>query len=220
MYNSKMQLFDFNKTINLLDKYKIHYPKSKIAKTLEQAKKFAKEIRFPVVLKIISKDIVHKSDFGGVKANIKDEDELVSAYEGIVKSVKKKLPRAKIEGILVQKMEQGTEVIIGMKNDPQFGPVLMFGLGGIFVEVLKDISFRVAPINVHEAEEMVNEIKGSKILKGARGEKPVKISALVDLLMKVSKLSIENKKIVELDLNPVFVDEKSAKVVDVRIMVE
>jgi acetyl-CoA synthetase (ADP-forming) len=215
-----MQQQDFNKTVKLLDKYKLPYPKSKLATSLEKAIKIAKAFGYPVVLKIISKDIIHKSDVGGVKTNLQNEKELTSAYENLLKSVKKKSPRSKIEGVLVQKMGAGIEVIIGMKQDSQFGPVLMFGLGGIFVEVMKDVSFRVAPINKDQAEEMINEVKSSAILKGTRGVKPIKISALVDLLVKTSKLSVENKKILELDFNPVMVDEKSAKIIDVRIMIE
>ena len=215
-----MQQLDFNKTKKLLDKYKLPYPKSNIATSPDKAVKIAKQIGYPIVLKIVSKDIIHKSDVGGIKTNITNEDELVSAYEDIIKSVKKKSSKAKIEGILVQKMESGTEVIIGMKRDPQFDAVIMFGLGGIFVEVLKDVSFRVAPIDKQEAEQMIDEIKSSKILKGVRGSPAVKISALVDLLVKVSKLAIENKKILELDLNPVMVDETSARIIDARIMVE
>lgn len=213
-----MQQLEFNKTIKLLDKYKISYPKSRLATSPEKATKIAKELGYPVVLKIISKDIVHKSDVGGVKVNLKTEEELTSAYEELLKSVKKKSPKAKLEGVLVQKMESGIEAIIGMKRDPQFDAVIMFGLGGVFVEVLKDVSFRIAPIDKIQAEKMINEIQAIEILKGVRGEKPVKISALVDLLVKVSKLSITNKKILELDLNPVIVDEKSAKVADVRLM--
>ena len=114
-------------------------------------------------------------------------------------------------------MERGKEIIVGMTRDPQFGSVLMFGLGGVFVEVLKDVSFRIAPIGKEEAEEMIEEIKASKILKGIRGEKPVNTEKLVDILVKVSKLA-ENKKILEVDLNPVIVNETSAIIVDARIM--
>ncbi|MBR9691846.1 acetyl-CoA synthetase [Candidatus Woesearchaeota archaeon] len=215
-----MQQLDFNKTKKLLDKYNIPYPKSELAASSDKAIKIAKKIGFPIAIKVISKDIIHKSDIGGVKVNLNNEEELSDAYDSLLTSTKKKSPKSKIEGILIQKMESGVEVIIGMKRDPQFDAVLMFGLGGIFVEVLKDVSFRVAPIEKKEAEEMINEIKSRKILYGIRGQKPVKISALVDLMVKISKLSIENKKILELDLNPVIADETSAKAVDVRMMIE
>jgi len=215
-----MEQLDFNKTKKLMDKYKLDYPSSGIAESREEAIKTAKRIGYPVVLKVIAKEIIHKSDVGGVIGDIKNEDEVSAAYEEILSSVKKKFRRVKIEGVLVQKMEQGVEVIIGMKRDPQFGAVVMFGLGGVFVEVMKDVSFRIAPIEKAEAEEMINEIKGVNILKGVRGRKKVNISALVDLLFKVSKISMAKKDILELDLNPVIVDEKKAKVVDARIIVE
>ena len=214
-----MEQLAFDKTIKLLEKYKLPYSKSKLASSLERAAKFAKEIGFPVALKVISKDIVHKSEANGVKTNLNNEEEVVAAYGEILKSSKKKFPRAKIDGILVQRMEQGIEVIIGMNRDPQFDAVIMFGLGGVFVEVLKDVSFRIAPIDKKEAEGMIKEIRSKKILEGARGRKPVNISALADMLVNISKLS-ENKKILEIDLNPVVVDDKSARVVDVRMMIE
>ena len=215
-----MRQLDFNKTKKLLEKYKVPFSLGKIAKSSEQAVKAAKEIKFPVVLKIVSKEIIHKSDIGGVAVGLKDAEEVRNDYEILIMAVKKKLPRAKIEGVLVQRMIEGREVIIGMKRDPQFGAVLMFGLGGIFVEVLKDVSFRIAPVDKKEAEGMINEIKASKVLKGIRGEKAVKISALVEILIKVSGLAVHEKKIVEIDLNPVIVNEKSAWIVDARMMVE
>jgi len=207
-----MEQLEFNKTKKLLGKYKLLFAKSDIAKSEEQAIKSAKKIGFPVVLKLISKEIIHKTEEGAVITDINSEEEAKEAYNSLMKKTKKK-----IEGILVQKMEIGKEVIIGMKRDPQFDAVIMFGLGGIFVEVLKDVSFRIAPIDKVQAGEMMDEIKASEILKGVRGEKPVNIEKLVDILMKVSKLS-ENKKIIELDFNPVIVNETSATIVDARIM--
>ncbi len=143
-----MQL-DFNSTKNLLEKYKIPLVNSLLTKTSKEAVKLSKKIGFPLVLKISSPDIIHKSDIGGVKVGIENENELVKAYDEIIKNAKKK--RAKIEGVVVQKMEQGKEVIVGMKDDPQFGPTIMFGLGGVFVEVMKDVSFRITPDDKKEA---------------------------------------------------------------------
>ncbi|MEE9525228.1 MAG: acetate--CoA ligase family protein [Candidatus Woesearchaeota archaeon] len=213
-----MQQLDFQKTKKLLEKYKLPFAKSDLATSPEKAVAIAKKIGYPVALKVISKDILHKTDIGGVKTNIQDEKELSSSYDSILTKAKKKFPKAKIDGILIQKMESGIEVIIGMKRDPQFDVVLMFGLGGIFTEVLKDVSFRIAPIDKQQAEEMIDEIKANQILKGTRGTSPVKISALVDILTKISKLAIENKKIRELDLNPIIVNETSAAIVDIRIL--
>ncbi|MBA3061363.1 MAG: acetyl-CoA synthetase, partial [Atribacteria sp.] len=161
----------------------------------------------------------HKTDVGGVKLNIKDETEARSAYQEIIFQAKKYNKEARISGVITYTMvPQGTEIIIGMMKDPHFGPVAMFGLGGIFVEVLKDISFRILPIEERDAEEMINEIKGFKILKGARGEGPKDIKAIKNLLLKISQLALENPEISEIDLNPVFVFEKGLQVIDARMI--
>ena len=212
-----MEQLEFNKTTKLLEKYKLPYAKSKLVNSLDKAVKAAKEISYPVVLKIISKDIIHKSDIKGIMF-ADDEDELISSFEKLEKIAKRK--KAKLDGILIQKKESGKEVIVGMKHDSQFGPVILFGLGGVFVELMKDVSFRIAPIDKKEAEAMIDEIRSSEILKGFRGESPVKISALTDILVKVSNLSMKEKKILEIDFNPIIIDEKSAKIADARVMVE
>ncbi|MBW2965804.1 acetate--CoA ligase family protein, partial [Candidatus Woesearchaeota archaeon] len=165
-----MQL-DFNKTRKLLEKYKFPLVDSFLAKTPEELIKFSQKTGFPVVLKISSPDIIHKSDIGGVKTGIENEEELIKAYDEIIKNVKKKNKRAKIDGVLIQRMEQGIEVIVGVKKDPQFGATILFGLGGVFVEVLRDVSLRIAPVDKKEALEMMREIKGYKILEGVRGKK-------------------------------------------------
>ncbi len=211
-----MKKLNFKKTKKILDKYKITYPKSKITGSKKDAVKLAKKIGFPVVLKISSPSVIHKTEIHGVEKYLQDQKQVKSAYEKLSKIITKK--NIKDAKILLQKMVPGTEIIIGMKRDPQFDVVLIFGLGGVFVEVLKDVSFRVAPIDKKQAKEMIQEIKGYKILKGARGKKPVKISALVNLLTKVSKLALENNNIQEIDFNPVIADEKSALVVDMRIL--
>jgi acyl-CoA synthetase (NDP forming) len=203
----------------LLKEYGIPVPDFKLIKSEDEIIGLAKEINFPIVMKIVSPDIIHKTDAGGVKLNIKDEKEAKLAYQGIISEAKKYNNEAKISGAIVYTMvPQGTEIIIGMMKDPHFGPVIMFGLGGIFVEILKDISFRILPIEERDAEEMIAEIKGYEILKGARGEGHKDIKAIKILLMKISKLTMENPEISEIDLNPIFVFEKGLQVVDARMI--
>jgi len=203
----------------LLKEYGIPVPNFKLIKSENEIIGLAKEINFPIVMKIVSPDIIHKTDAGGVKVGIKDEKEAELAYQEIISKVKKYNKEAKIEGVIVYPMVlQGTEIIIGMMKDPHFGPVVMFGLGGIFVEVLKDISFRILPIEERDAGEMITGIKGYEILKGARGNSPRDIQAIKEVLLKVSKLTTENPEINEIDLNPVFVFEKGLQVVDARMI--
>jgi len=203
----------------LLKEYGIPVPNFKLIKSENEIIGLAKEINFPIVMKIVSPDIIHKTDAGGVKVGIKDEKEAELAYQEIISKVKKYNKEAKIEGVIVYPMVlQGTEIIIGMMKDPHFGPVVMFGLGGIFVEVLKDISFRILPIEERDAGEMITGIKGYEILKGARGNPPRDIQAIKEVLLKVSKLTTENPEINEIDLNPIFVFEKGLQVVDARMI--
>ncbi|RLE93974.1 MAG: acetyl-CoA synthetase [Thermoprotei archaeon] len=201
--------------------YEIPVAKSKVARSKEEAIKIAKEIGFPIVMKIVSPDVLHKSDVGGVKVNVKSEEELIKAYDEIVTNVKSRKPDARIVGILIQEMvPQATEVIIGGIRDPQFGPAVMFGLGGIFVEIFRDVSFRIAPVSVEDALEMISEIKGYQILKGYRGTTPADLDALADAIVKTSKMLLENEEIDQLDLNPVFVFEKGIKVIDARVILK
>ena len=203
----------------LLKEYGIPVPDFKLIKSEDEITELAKEINFPIVMKIISPDIIHKTDAGGVKVGIKDETEARLAYQEIIFQAKKYNKKARISGVIAYTMvPQGTEIIIGVMKDPHFGPVIMFGLGGIFVEVLKDISFRILPIEKRDAEEMITEIKGYEILKGIRGEPPRDIQAIEEVLMKVSKLTMENPEINEIDLNPIFVFEKGLKVIDARMI--
>jgi len=203
----------------LLKEYGIPVPDFKLIKNEEEINGLAEEINFPIVMKIVSTDIIHKTDAGAVKINIKDETEAESAYQEIIFKAKKYNKEARIEGVIVYSMvPQETEIIIGMMKDPHFGPVIMFGLGGIFVEILKDISFRILPIEERDAWEMIAEIKGYEILKGARGEGPKDIKAIKNLLLKISQLALENPEISEIDLNPVFVFEKGLQVVDARMI--
>jgi len=201
--------------------YDIPVTKFKLAKNEAEAVKFADAIGYPVVLKIVSPDIIHKSDVGGVLVGLKNAGGVRKGYNLIMKNVKKHNEKAGIVGILVQEMAPpSTEVIVGMTKDPQFGPALMFGLGGIFVEVLKDVTFRIAPITEEEACEMISEVKAYPLLKGYRGMPPADIDAIVQILLSTSKLVMEHDEIKELDLNPIIVYRKGAKTVDARIILE
>jgi acyl-CoA synthetase (NDP forming) len=203
----------------LLKEYGIPVPDFKLIKSEDEISGLAKEIIFPIVMKIVSPDIIHKTDAGGVKVGIKDEEEAMAAYQEIISKAVKYNKKAQIYGVIAYTMiPQTTEIIIGMMKDPHFGPVAMFGLGGIFVEILKDISFRILPIKERDAEEMITEIKGYEILKGVRGESPKDIKAIREVLMKVSKLTMENPEINEIDLNPIFVFENGIQVVDARMI--
>ena len=201
--------------------YGIPVTRFKLAKNEAEAVKFAGEVGYPIVLKIVSPDIIHKSDVGGVLIGLKTAKEVRNAYKQILKNVKKHEADAKIVGVLVQEMApSSTEVIVGAIKDPQFGPALMFGLGGIFVEVLKDVTFRIAPITEDEAREMITEVKAYPLLKGYRNMPPADIEAIVQILLNASRLVMEHQEIKELDLNPIMVYEKGAKTVDARIILE
>jgi acyl-CoA synthetase (NDP forming) len=194
---------------------------AKLARTKTEAVSMSKEMGFPVVLKIVSPDVIHKSDSGGVKLGLANAAQVGKAYSEILSAVKRHCPKAKIQGISVQKMARpGVEVIIGMTKDAQFGPVLMFGLGGILVEVLKDVSFRIVPLAKRDAREMIKEIKGYPLLEGYRGQEPADIPFLEALILKVSDFIDKNPEIKELDLNPVFAYKNGAVAVDARAILE
>jgi acyl-CoA synthetase (NDP forming) len=193
----------------VLRSYGIPTVKTFLAKNKEDLRNFTKKTKFPVVLKIFSPDIIHKTETGGIKINLKNLEETEKAYDEILKNVKLKVPQVNILGITISPMiTEGKEIILGMKRDLIYGPVIMFGLGGIYVEILKDVSFRVAPISREDAYEMISEIKSSPLLLGARGEKPSDIDAIADLILKLSQLSLDYPEISEIDLNPVKVFEK------------
>jgi acyl-CoA synthetase (NDP forming) len=201
--------------------YGIPVTRFELAKSEEEAVKSAEELGYPVVLKIVSPDIIHKSDIGGVIVNLKNAEEVHIAYKQILNNIKKYNYTAKVVGILVQEMAPAsTEVIVGSIKDPQFGPAIMFGLGGVFVEVLKDVTFRIAPITEEEAREMIEAVKAYPLLKGYRGSSPADIGAIVRILLATSRLVTEHQEIKELDLNPIMVYEKGAKAVDARIILE
>ena len=204
-------------SFEILKAYNIPVPPYGIAKTADEALEIADEIGYPVAMKIVSPDILHKTDVGCVKLNVNREN-VVSTFYELVKRAEDYL-KAEVEGVLIQRMmPPGKEVIVGMKRDPQFGALLMFGMGGIYVEVFKDVSFRIAPIDRDEALEMIREVKAYRILKGVRGEKPSDIESLVDVLLKISKLSLDFDEIVEMDLNPIFVYERGCCVVDAKMV--
>jgi len=205
----------------LLHKAGIPVVDTRLARTKREAVSISKQMGFPVVLKISSPDVIHKSDAGGVKLGLANATQVGKAYSEIVSSIKQAYPEAEIHGLSVQRMAgPGVEVIIGMSKDPQFGPVLMFGLGGILVEVLKDVSFRIVPVSERDARDMIREIKGYPILEGYRGQKPVSIAALEKLIVRVSQFAENNPHIAELDLNPVFAYPDKAIAVDARVVLE
>lgn len=205
---------------SILKSYKITIPKYHIAANLKEALSFADKCGYPVVLKISSPEILHKSDVGGVKVGISTDKELKDGFNEIINNVERYMPNAHISGISVEKQVLfEREVIIGMNNDPHFGPLIMFGLGGVYVEFLKDVAFRLAPVSKEEAMRMIKEIKSYPLLIGVRGKEGVNIDAIIDVILKVSQLVTENKEIMELDINPLMVGSKNAIAVDARISI-
>ncbi len=196
----------------ILKTYGLPVTEEMIVSSAADAMKAASKIGFPVALKIMSPDLLHKTDVGGVALNLNTENDVKNAYHEMYKKVKSKRPEARIEGVLVQEMlRPGLEVIIGIKKDPVFGPALVFGLGGVFVEVLKDVSTRVAPLNEKDALSMISEIKGRALLDGHRGQMPRDKDALVDVILKVSRLAVELEEAIdEIDINPLIIYEEGA----------
>lgn len=189
-----------------------------LCKSEKEALSAAKKLGFPVVAKVVSHSITHKTNAGGVFLNLKSESDVSNAYNSILKNASK--ANAKVEGIAIEKQSSGIEAFIGVKKDAQFGPVVAFGLGGIFVELYHDVSMRVAPLDRSDAEEMLSETKAKKLLDGFRGAKPKDTKSLISLLLKVSSLALAQPEISELDLNPVFVRESGCDVADARIILE
>lgn len=201
--------------------YGLPVPKAALAKVPEEAVKYAESIGYPVVLKVVSPDISHKSDVGGVVLNLGSPTEVKEAFNNIQKNVRELAPNARVYGILVQEMvPSGLEVIVGSTKDPTFGNLIVFGLGGIFVEVLRDVSFRITPLTQYDAESMINEIRSAKILEGYRGQAPRDKKALVDIIVKLAKFVEEIAEVKDVDLNPVMLYEvgKGAKIADARII--
>jgi acyl-CoA synthetase (NDP forming) len=208
-----------HEALYLVKYYGAEIAEAELAHTPEEAARIADKIGYPVVVKIVSPDISHKSDVGGVIVGLKTPGEVMEAASKIIENVRRNAPGARITGLLVQKMApKGLEVIVGGLRDNIFGPVVMFGLGGIFVEVLKDVSFRIAPITEEDALEMMGEIKSARLLDGYRGQPPVDKKAIAKIILAVAKLLEENPQVNSIDLNPVIAYEKGAVVADARVI--
>ncbi len=202
----------------ILESYGLPLPKSVMAKNSQEAVNVARDMGFPVVMKVVSPQITHKSDAGGVRVGLSDEEEVREAFGQITESARRYDSQASIHGCLVVEMVRGgKEVIIGCKQEPGVGPMLMFGMGGVYVEILKDVVFRMAPVTAQEARVMIDSIKAKKLLMGARGDKPSDIDALCECIQRVSQLVTDHPRIKELDMNPVVVLEKGCRVLDVRM---
>jgi len=203
----------------LIERYGFRLPHHGLAKTAKEASQIAQEIGFPVVLKIASPDIIHKIDVGGVELDVASPDQAEAAYERIMTSVRSKAPRALIEGIRVEKMcAKGYEIFVGLEHNAQFGPIIVFGSGGIFAEVLQDVAFRVLPIDKREAEQMIQEISGYKVLQGYRGLPGVADQLLVDLLLRANSLAMDHAdRLIAIDLNPILVVGEEHWVLDAKV---
>ncbi|MCZ3367125.1 MULTISPECIES: acetate--CoA ligase family protein [Methanobacterium] len=215
MYTLGLESFD------ILKAYGIPTVGTAITKNLEDTLKAAEEIGYPLVMKIVSPQISHKSDVGGIKLNLNNADDVKAAYEDMMENIPKKEPNATLEGVQLQKMlSGGKEVIIGMVQDPTFGPMMMFGLGGIYVEILKDVKFAIAPVNEEEAREMIAGIKTHELLEGTRGDKAMDTEAIADIILRISQLVTDFPEINEFEINPLMVFEEGALAVDMRLMLK
>jgi len=203
----------------LLEEAGIPTARARLATSRDAAVQAARDIGFPVVLKVVSPQITHKTDVGGVKLDLKSPEEVAAAFDEIMTAARRAAPDATVDGVSVQQMARpGIEVIVGVSTDPQFGPVIMFGLGGVLVEVLKDVSFRIIPIAPRDAQQMIREIKGFPLLEGYRGQDPADLAALESLLLRISEFVEQQPEVSELDLNPVFAYKDGALAVDARIV--
>ncbi len=207
---------------SILAAYGFSVPNATMARTADEAISAAAALGFPVVMKIVSPDIVHKSDVGGVKVGLNGPGDVRDAYELMMDRIRARQPNARLQGVLMQEMvKEGREIIIGMTRDPQFGPMLMFGLGGVYVEVLRDVSFQLAPITLDEAYEMLVGTKTYKLLKGVRGEKSVDMQLVAECIQRISQLSVDFPEIEEMDINPLKVSPERARAVavDARVRI-
>jgi acyl-CoA synthetase (NDP forming) len=205
--------------VRLLSGYAIPYPGHGLARSGDEAVHIAGRLGYPVVLKVVSADVVHKSDVGGVITALANPDAVREAYESIFQSVRRAIPDATIEGVLVcEQAHEGFEVIVGALDETTFGPTVMFGQGGIFAEVQRDVVFRVAPLERRDAQDMIEEIEAYPTLVGARGQAAYDLGAVVELLLSVSRLVMDHREIQELDLNPVRVYEHGLMALDVRLL--
>jgi succinyl-CoA synthetase beta subunit len=217
--NEKRTSLLIDEAQQVCENHHISTPKSRIASSIDDALEKARQIGYPVVLKIVSPQIIHKTESGGVMLNVKNEKELSVQYETLISGIKSGEPSATIRGVLVEKMmPPSTEVIVGGLRDKQFGPSVMFGIGGIFAETYDDVVFRIAPLDQVDALNMIHELKGSRMLEGTRGKPPLDLDAIVKVLAGVSEIMIQHDAINQLDLNPVIVYPNSACAVDSRII--
>jgi len=207
-------------SVQMAHAWGISVPRAAIATTLGDAKRMAERIGYPLAMKVVSPEIIHKTDFGGVALNVTSATEVESYYRKIVRRMRLAMPDASFKGILLQKMvPPGREVIVGAVRDPQFGPLLMFGLGGIYVNFLRDVSYGLCPLTEDEARRMVEETKAYSLLRGVRGEAPSDIDSVVDTILRVSDLMMEFSDVLEMEINPLFVYEKGCIAVDVRMTI-
>ena len=211
-----MRVLNAVESENFLKEY-LPVAKSILASDFDEALRFVNKNKYPVVLKLISEKIIHKTDFKAVSI-VKNEEEMGREFDRLLEFARKK--RLKVEGILVQEFFKGKEVIIGLKKDESFEHVIMVGIGGIYAELLRDVSFRVCPITTEEAEDMLNELKLKKILEGVRGEARVNLKLLKSILVRISKIPEKNKNIKELDINPFIINANEGRLVDARIVLE
>ncbi len=206
--------------VKVLEAYGFPVAKTEFARTRTEAVRAAEKIGFPVVMKIVSPDIVHKVDVGGVKLELASGEEVQTAFDDITRNVEAKVPKARIEGVLLQEyVTGGRETIVGLRRDPKFGPLLMFGLGGIYVEAYRDVSFRLAPIRELGAYNMMSQLRGSRILEGFRGQPPVDMKALAECIERLSQLALELEDVQELDVNPLVAFERGCSALDARVIV-
>lgn len=220
MTSAKREFMTEPSVARLLAEYRVPYPPHQVSSSGEVAVRIAQEIGFPVVLKVVSSDIVHKSDCGGVLVGLDGAEGVLVGFASLLQRVREKAPDAAVDGVLVcAQQPPGLEMIVGGLVDSTFGPTVMCGLGGVFTEVFDDVAFRVAPITSLDAEEMLRELRGHALLQGARGGLTLSIASLVDVLVAVSGLMIDHPEIQELDLNPVRVYETSVAVLDARAFV-
>jgi acyl-CoA synthetase (NDP forming) len=219
--NSGRKLALPDESLAMVKIFGIDVPEYALVNTVEEAVEVSKEIGFPLVLKIASQDILHKSDIGGVVVNLENAEEVEKGYNEVFDNLKMRVPDARIGGLLIQKqLPETTQLIVGGVCDEQFGPTVMFGLGGVFVELFKDVSFRIAPVTETEAMEMVKEIKAYPVLSGYRGTKKLDIEQVTKTIVNISELITNISTIKEVELNPLFAYEKTVKAVDARVILK
>jgi acyl-CoA synthetase (NDP forming) len=203
----------------LLKAYGIAVPKERVVTSPGDAGKAAKKIGFPVVMKIVSADIPHKSDLGLVAVGARDEDDARRTYKRLVSAAKKAAPKAAVDGVLIAEMVQGVETVVGIARDELFGPVVMFGLGGVLVEVLRDVTFRVPPFTTRDATAMLDELRGAALLRGVRGQPAADRAALADVLMKMQRLAVDlSADVAEVDINPLLAGPRGAVAADALVV--